>query len=64
MLTFHQGLLYRETITIITAVDKPFSALFPPTIEVFDVSNAHLGFLATKIDNVNNMAVNIHFLWD
>lgn len=61
---FTVKLLRNGALAIITAVDKPFSALFLPTIEVFDASNVRLGFLATKISNVNNMAVNIHFLWD
>lgn len=45
-------------------MEKPFPALLAPTTEGFDVSNLHLGFLAAEICNVNNMAVNIHFLWD
>lgn len=60
----HQGSPHCETITIIPAVGEPFPALFPPTSVVFDVSNVGLDFSATKIGDVNNLAVNIHFLWD
>lgn len=61
---FTVKLLRNGAFAIIAAVDKSFFALFPPKIEVFDVSNVRLGVLATQICNVNNIAVNIHFLWD
>jgi len=61
---FTVKLLRNSALAKILAVDKPFSALSPRRTEVFDASNVHLGLLATKICNVNNIAVNIHFLWD
>lgn len=61
---FTVKLLRNGAFAIITVVHKPFFALFPPKIEVFDASNVRLGVLATQICNINNMAVNIHFLWD